>query len=269
MKIYHNFQAAKIAVAKLLLTTGKHYKVGTWQSQDTKNTPKESMFEALDISFKCPIGHPDFLEVGIKPNMPWAKDHFQERIGRQPLNPGEQYKNWPFYRGKPENDTHRKENQRFSHTYMERIWPKFAKELPNHIMEGIRYEYGDLDSVINLLSKEPNTRQAYLPIWFPEDTGSESNQRVPCTLGYLFTQRNGFLHITYYMRSCDFLRHFSDDIYLAAKLADWVLGELQRRYSNWSQVELGLFTMHIANMHIFSTEVTILEKWIKDNEPNK
>ncbi len=34
---------------------------------------------------------------------------------------------------------------------------------------GIRYRYADLHDVIDTLNKDPLTRQAYIPIWFPED----------------------------------------------------------------------------------------------------
>jgi hypothetical protein len=36
------------------------------------------------------------LETGA--NLPWAEAHFQERVGGLPLNPGEQWMNWPFYK---------------------------------------------------------------------------------------------------------------------------------------------------------------------------
>ena len=70
---------------------------------------------------------------------------------------------------------------RFSHTYMERFWPKYAglysdKELldpryngglynPN---TGIRYEFGDFNDLVKLFNSNSTTRQGYLPIWFPE-----------------------------------------------------------------------------------------------------
>src|SRR3546814_17811567 len=80
--------------------------------------------------------------------------------------------------------------------------------------------------------RSPYTRQAYLPVWFPEDTGSASGQRVPCTLGYQFlireTPAGKVLHIIYNMRSCDFMRHLADDIYMTIRLAQWMPDQLQR-----------------------------------------
>jgi thymidylate synthase len=131
---------------------------------------------------------------------------------------------------------------------MERYWTPELK--------GIRYNYGNLRDVVDLLAKEPLTRQAYLPVWFPEDTGA-TGRRVPCSLGYHFIQRSGFFHIVYYIRSCDFTRHFRDDIYLTYRLWDWVLRELQKEHSFWKTVELGMFTMHISSLHMFINDYNI------------
>ncbi len=104
--------------------------------------------------------------------------------------------------------------------------PKYAAEEPNSTMFGIRYNYGDFGDVIRLLQREPFTRQAFLPMWFPEDTGSVHGERVPCTIGYHFMRRGNYLHIVYYIRSCDYLRHFRDDIYVACINLMWVLETL-------------------------------------------
>ena len=40
-----------------------------------------------------------------KADLPWAEDHFQERVFGHPRNPGQEYKNWPYY-------DHSKDNKR-------------------------------------------------------------------------------------------------------------------------------------------------------------
>src|SRR5690606_3302482 len=158
-----------------------------WQGIDVSDNPGLATYEALHYSFSARI--PPTLEelrTQVKPNLPWADDHFEERVGGKPLNPGEQYKNWPHYK----NDQFRTEDQKFTHTYMERFWPKYAGEGPVHPNQGIRYPYGDLDDVVDLLRRDPLTRQAYFPVWFPEDTGAVHGGRVPCTIGYHFLFRD-------------------------------------------------------------------------------
>lgn len=238
---------------------GMPIKTEKWQGIEITDT--HAMIETLDLSFKCPVIESlPMLRKDIKPNIPWADDHFQERVGRVPLNPGNEFRNWPYYKGKPQNDTFRTEDEKFTHSYMERIWAPTDKM-------GIRYEYGDFDDVVNLLHKEPLTRQAYLPIWFPEDTGVKFGGRVPCTLGYWFLRRGSLLHITYYIRSCDFIRHLRDDIYLASRKLIWVLEELRRKDPSWNDVMPGNLIMHIGSLHCFQLEKdTTLKSQLKLEE---
>ena len=128
-------------------------------------------------------------------------------------------------------------------------------------MFGIRYNYGDFGDVIDLLQREPYTRQAFLPMWFPEDTGSVHGERVPCTIGYHFMRRGDYLHIVYYIRSCDYLRHFRDDIYMACRKLMWVLDELKTRDpKRWSNVVPGYYAMHITSLHCFNKEKEVLKQ---------
>jgi len=255
---HSNLEVAIKNVTQEFISNGSPVIAKSWQSIQRP----EDMYEVQRISFSAMI--PDSykeLQKQIKPNLPWAEDHFQERIGGKPLNPGEQYKNWPFYKNNKANDTFRTEQEKFSHTYMERIWPKKAHEFEGAgNLSGIRYEYGDFNDVITLLLKDPTTRQAYLPIWFPEDTGTSFKQRVPCSLGYLFTCRGSLLNVTYYIRSCDYLRHFKDDVYLACRKVQWLLTQLQGHDSgNWANIRPGIFTMHIESLHVFLREYNLLK----------
>jgi len=204
--------------------------------------------------------------------LPWAEDHFKERISGEPLNPPPSNEWWPF--AQKNNQEHKSEGEAFSHTYPERMWPKWAGEAYADMsesdavnwdpMHGIRFYYGDLDDVIKLLRTQPNTRQAFLPIWFPEDTGVVHGKRVPCTLGYHFQIRNRELQITYYMRSCDLLRHFQDDVYMAGRLAQYVAGELNIsehgfRRKPHAEYKATKLIMHIANLHVFNGDVAMME----------
>lgn len=225
-----------------------------------------SMYEINNFTLEALIpSNINVLQFQCQPNLPWADDHFAERVGGKPLNPGNEYKNWPFY---PRGNDSQIRNEVFTHSYMERFWPKHAnrdREDGGAWNFGIRYHYGDLEDVIDLLQREPDTRQAYLPIWFPEDTGVNHGGRVPCTLGYLFNMRDGQLHITYYIRSCDFIRHFQDDIYMACKLVYWILYKLQFNTkaindNSWNNITPGTITMHIANLHVFATEASLIKK---------
>jgi len=247
---FSTFNEAIAHATAALMSRGVEVDAGSWQGYETKGKPDLVTIELMNLAFECPIevqtGIGDIFELRdlprvlaeqIQPNLPWADDHFDERVSRIPSNPGEEYKNWPWWSGQ-EQVSMVAEGQRpiFSHTYQERFWPTCAgSDHPEVIADevgfnvGIRYIYGDLDDVVSLLAKNPFTRQATFPIFFPEDTGAIHGGRIPCTLHYHFLLRDGRLNLWYPIRSCDLVRHFRDDVYLACRLLIWVIQELQER----------------------------------------
>lgn len=262
--IHPDFNKAIEAVRQKFINTNQIVRTEKWQGIPLEH----DMRECLNVYFQSFMTSDiDKLVKDIKPNLPWADLHFEERVSGIPSNPGESYKVWPFYGRDKEM---RNANDKFTHTYQERFWPVIAGRLgeANHFKAfdpnmGIRYRYGDLNDLMTLLAKEPLTRQAYLPIFFPEDTGAIHGGRIPCTIGYHFIRRDNYLHIKYYIRSCDYLRHFRDDIYLAVKLVLWVIEGLKNyklSQGKWDNVKPGIFTMDITSLHIFNNEITLLEK---------
>lgn len=258
MKIYPNLLKAIEGSKDFLINTGKTVMAKSWQG--TKSPAP--MFEALDLAFKCPIPSKEqLLAEQTKCNLPWAEEHFKERVSGIPYNPPPSHENWPFG---VSNNSEFTQGGIFDHTYTERFWPKRACTVPSNRAaadkmgapnnKGIRFEYGDLDDVIQQLIKDPLTRQAYLPIFFPEDTGAKGGKgRVPCTLGYHFIQRDGFLHCTYFMRSCDYNRHFRDDLYMAGRLMQHICFHLtDEEERDW--VRPGMLKFYATSFHVFDYE---------------
>lgn len=261
---------------KLVADRGVELPASRWQSQDVSDKDEMSPIELMSHTMDWPVlTGTDWAQQYYRPNLPWAEDHFQERVSGEPLNPPPSEQWWPFrVRG---NSDH-KHGEIFSHTYPERIWPKWAG-VPGELepatgysqQRGIRYAYGDLDDVVDLIVREPLTRQAFLPIWFPEDTGAIDGQRVPCTLGYHFLFRpdaDGLLRgtITYYMRSCDVLRHLKDDAYMAARLLQWVVGKL-KGYGITAQPNT--LIMHVASLHIFKGDLPMVNRFLAEQEEHE
>lgn len=284
------FQSTKQEIIReLLATTPIH--TGSWQRIDTSASPAHATHELLDVmlSIDVPMSLEEWQNE-LLPDLPWADRHFLERIGGIPLNPPPSHEIWPYaVRG---NGQHI-DGGKFSHTYPERFWPKHAGEVECHDpysfgnmggvipvdkygqaddgrqmchgRRGIRFHYGDLSDVISLLVREPLTRQAFLPIWFPEDTGVHAGQRVPCTLGYHFLIRDNVLTCRYYMRSCDIYRHFTNDIYMAGRLMQYVADSLNTENyhvlrdtdgspmdpPDFVPVTTGHLTMYITSLHAF------------------
>ena len=240
-----------------------------WQS----TTAPQPMVELLNYSFTWDLRGVDDLGLyreAIRPNLPWADRHFEEeRVSGEPINPGETWKIWPFARSAAAHLRDGENIPQYDHSYAERYWPKHAGvtpdgrlcsdgDLPEQICNGIRFEIGDLNDLVQVLLDDPLTRQAYLPIYFPEDiAAARLGKRVPCTLGYHIIRRPGpgdfdLLHIVYPMRSCDFIRHFRDDVYLTVRLLLWVLQRCrQTDLESWEHVYPGTFRMHITSLHMF------------------
>lgn len=226
-------------------------KAGIWQGIDSYKDM--NMLIIRDVNYTANIlDSVSIMADLIRPDLEWCNLHFEERVSGEPLNPGESYKIWPY--AKFTDETFLKPGLKFDHSYMERFWPKKAM----YPFEGIRFPYGDYSDVINQLSENQLTRQAYLPIFFPEDTGAVNSIRVPCTLGYLFEIFDNKLDVTYYIRSCDAYRHLRNDIYLAARLLIHTKEILLEH--GIEHIETGKLTMKIANLHVFENDIYPLRK---------
>lgn len=239
--------------------------VGEWHAQDVTGNPALVSRELQDsiVRLEIPVSR-DELVARIRPSIPWAEDHFGERVGGQPLNPAPSEAWWPYAVGG--NQAH-KEDEQFSHTYPERMWPKRAGVWVNDLhfgrvmyyARGVRYALGDLQDVVEMLKRNPMTRQAFLPIWFPEDTGAVEGQRVPCTIGYHFLVRNNRLSCSYYIRSCDAMRHFRDDLYMAARLMQWMCLAVNPAMTMGHYIRPGHLNMYIASFHVFEGDMATLK----------
>lgn len=286
-RVYFTFTEAIEAAERQLKEFGELVPVDRWQAVETEGHFRELM----NFQFSCSMarGAPslealvDSLADEIKPNLPWADRHFEERVSGIAHNPGETYKIWPFWREGSAEREMMQVNQtapdqydlKFSHTYMERFWPKWAgydhkrryhrgpQGYKDGVLAGIRFTYGDLQDVIHQLADDPHTRQAYLPVWFPEDTGAVHGERVPCSLGYHFMMRGKHLHCWYDIRSCDIVHYFRDDIYLAVRLTLWVLDQLRSFPGSkvegdfWAGVGPGFLHMSVHSLHVFGGDFSV------------
>lgn len=264
---YPDFTRALKGLSSLFRATAEPIHTARWQSIDIANQPAARMYEATNIGLVVPMHSRDYrdYQAVIEPNLPWADRHFEtERVSGHPVNPGWTWKEWPWGHSA---DKFRREGDQYSHSYAERYWPRWAGKFnadggllpyqvdiersifPSH--QGIRYRYGDLADVVRLLASDPLTRQAYLPVWFPEDTGVVHGERVPCTLGYHWLMRNDRLNVFYPIRSCDFFRHLRDDWYLTVRLTLWLLDQLSELDPKWREVQPGNFTFWVGSLHMF------------------
>lgn len=274
MRVYH-FNEDPIPTYLMLVSDvldTKPFNTGEWQAMDIRGSKLHETHELEDVSLVWDQVPSHALDAIPAIDFNWAREHFQERVSGQPLNPAPSHLEWPYaVRGNTDHTT----GEQFDHTYPERFWPRHAGHMRKHAVtlydldrdnvalpdgidnicggqSGIRFPYGDLMDVVGLLATKPLTRQAYLPVWFPEDTGATEGQRVPCTLGYHFMQRNNRLSCRYYMRSCEVYRHLSNDVYFAVALMHWICNEVSVRSNARINFRPRSLVMHISSLHAFT-----------------
>lgn len=215
----------------------------SWQST-LAPSPAYEMTNVL-LEFSVPDSICQWQDL-CKPDLPWAEEHFQERVSGVPHNPPPSSARWPWYSEKERKKFQHGTAERFDHTYPERYWPH-----KDTTWNYERKDWGDLDDVAALLRRDPWTRQAFLPVWFPEDTGTCRGQRVPCTLGYHFVRNKTQLDINYFIRSCDLTRHFLNDIYMTGRLLHWMVENIQDKEG---LPYPGTLTMFCSNLHLFTAD---------------
>lgn len=217
-----NFKEAINEIRRDLAEMGTEVHPQTMQDKFIGNDSDYQTKELQDYIYK--VFDPLESLGDLQPSQPWADNELVERLSGIPVNPGEAYKLRPdvweefLHEGK------------FAYTYAERLAPQ-------------------LGIFIEELKKHPDSRQLYISIWDkgidPSNLGGAS--RVPCSLGYLLQYRGAQLHITYFMRSCDFVTHYHNDVYLAVKLMEYIAQQ--------AGVEPGNFTHYIGSLHVYAKDV--------------
>ncbi len=246
MRYYPDFAEAIRAAKRDLDNYGDDIDPGTWQGIPTEGKPDLMTREVLNwgMAVACPDNIHD-LKNFIRPNLPWADLEFEDRTSGEQRNPHHSLEQWPWWQGEKQADLTQTAGK-FSHTYSERLW--------DHA--------GGLDDLIRRLANDPYGRQAYMPMYKHSDLREEG--RVPCSLGWQFMMRRDKLHMWYFIRSCDYVRHFRDDIYLAARLQLWViemLVEHELRHDRpqvWVDVKPGYLQMLICSLHYHKGDAHVL-----------
>lgn len=100
--------------------------------------------------------------------------------------------------------------------------------------------------VKELLSKDPNTRQAVIHIKEPRDTLENPTKDLNCTCTLQFFIRKGKLYLTTYMRS--------NDIWLGTPNDMFAFTCLQMKMAMEIGVELGTYTHVAGSLHLYERD---------------
>ena len=177
------------------------------------------------------MGYPDPLFV-FEDSKEWAEAEFRERFSAVYRNPGEAWKI------RPDMWEQFLVDGKFDYAYNARI---------NH-----QYNF---DLIKNELKANPDSRQCWMPIFFPEDVQFlGGKRRIPCSLGYYFMVRENKVNMTYVQRSADAVAHFGNDVWLAWQAMDFMARGLE--------LETGILTHHIFSLHSYRKDWDALNRGI-------
>lgn len=228
MRIFQSFREALSEIKRDVVELGHKVPINRWQGKDVSVDERFQVHEYRNYIYT--VMEP--LLEHLHPTQPWADAEYDERICGMLVNPGNAWKLRP--------SVWRElllENGKFHYTYSERIGHK-------------------LSDIVQRAVKDPNSRQLFLSIWDrTQDASHRVDERVPCSLGYHFIIRDDKLHITYFMRSCDFVTHFENDVWMAIKLQHkFVDAYNSYMRSNQPRLISGEFTHFITSLHIYAKD---------------
>lgn len=243
MRIFKNFVEARGEIARDLKEMG--VKVRGKSMQD-----KEGDFPTLELdNYGYTVTHPSRLD--LLPTMPWCEVEWQDRLnaimgnvsplGTSWLERSDRHMDWSRfieYNGRP--------------LPMYTTLDKIRELEPEAAGDPIRlaYSYGErlalndqVLKVVRELRRNGPSRQLFVSMWDPNhDPDRIGNRRVPCSLGWHFMKRDGKVNMTYIMRSCDFVTHWQNDVWLALKLLDLICHMTKNERGRFSQV---IFSFHV------------------------
>lgn len=130
-----------------------------------------------------------------------------------------------------------------------------------------------LEEAIYLLSNDPDSRRAFVPVWRPEDSVNEDDpdwyyrnysrngKDVPCTVGFGLRIIDGCLVMQTIMRSQSVIGVMCYDVFLFTALQELIANELK--------VPLGWYEHHMMSAHVYEREVDIVKQIIGAGQPEE
>lgn len=257
MRIYNNCKELMSEMGRELSSYGQIVKPKTYQNKVIEGNDEMVTKEIICQQY-CLTDIKDVEALFVYTNThEWADKEFEERVSGLTVNPGSAWElNKPMWE---EFLVDTGFGGYFDYTYAERI------------NDPVMYSgkmMTKLDSIIQLLKDDPDTRKAVLSIFGycgacddRDQDRLDGNARIPCSMYYDFLIRwNGKgekqLNICYHQRSSDFVGHFGDDVYLAWKLMEYVADKVG--------INRGYLFHTIDSLHVYKRD------WdkLKDNIEN-
>ncbi|QOC57537.1 hypothetical protein [Enterococcus phage TJE4] len=139
-----------------------------------------------------------------------------------------------------------------------KIWEKLSDDgVTNESAYGYilkkKYGFDQIEKMVELLSKDPNSRRAVMNINFARKNVIETNDEQ-CTIALQLLLRDGELNMTGIMRSNDLWTGTPYDIFYFT--------EIQKYIANRLGVQYGTYTHFVTSLHIYDRDKTKVSKSI-------
>lgn len=108
---------------------------------------------------------------------------------------------------------------------------------------------------VSLLKKDPDTRQAVLPIFDTFDLGMETKD-MPCTLSLQFLVRGGKLDLVVNMRS--------NDLWFGGVYDMFCFTAIQELMANELGIPMGTYYHHVGSFHLYEKNAESIERCLSE-----
>lgn len=222
MRIFKDVLEMHAEVERDLFEMGIRVQPFSYQDKVVKDDP---LFETIELQgYSYTVTNLENINKLPNLTLDWCQAEFQERVSPDYINPGQAYK------------------------LREDLWKDFLIDGKFHYTynERIRVQ---LFSVIEELKKHPTTRQAVIEVHNNlidlQNMGGKG--RIPCSLSSQLLLRKGKLDIYYMQRSCDFVTHFSNDVWQAIMLLKYIAAMID--------VPPGNFFHYLVSLHAYKKDL--------------
>lgn len=127
--------------------------------------------------------------------------------------------------------------------------------------DGVAYHIDQIKEIVNKLRADPNTRQAVISLWDPEEDWIKGSKDYPCNNWLHFIQRDGILHLNVGIRSNDIVYGFSH-----ADFFGWSV--LLQCVAHWTGFQTGSINWNVTSMHIYARHFDMMNRIVEEQIPD-
>jgi thymidylate synthase len=120
----------------------------------------------------------------------------------------------------------------------------------------MRGKCNQIQNVVALLKKSPNSRRAVIQLFNAEDIDGKRHTEIPCTCSMQFMIRRKRLEMLTYMRSNDAFLGLPHDIFAFTLLQEIIARSLD--------IEVGVYKHFVGSLHLYDEDVKDAQQYVNE-----